>query len=96
MAVTLWLVRRPFLMPRARWTVSLAFAVGAALVAWVVLPTVIAVAFASLPLLIAAVLLHWWWLVRLHLPAPTFRAVPVPPGATSVGQLARGMSAMGR
>jgi arylsulfotransferase ASST len=30
---------------------------------------------------------------RLHLPAPTFRAVPVPPGATSVGQLARGMSA---
>jgi hypothetical protein len=31
---------------------------------------------------------------RLHLPAPTFRAVPVPPGATSVRQLARGMSAM--
>ena len=33
---------------------------------------------------------------RLHLPAPTFRAVPVPPGATSVGQLARGMRAMRR
>jgi len=32
---------------------------------------------------------------RLHLPAPTFRAVPVPPGATSVRQLARGMSAIG-
>lgn len=31
---------------------------------------------------------------RLHLPAPTFRAVPVPPGATSVGQLARGMRMM--
>lgn len=28
---------------------------------------------------------------RLHLPAPTFRAVPVPPGATSVRRLARGM-----
>ncbi|MFL5832368.1 MAG: arylsulfotransferase family protein [Solirubrobacterales bacterium] len=33
---------------------------------------------------------------RLHLPAPTFRAVPVPPGATSARQLARGMSAMRR
>jgi hypothetical protein len=33
---------------------------------------------------------------RLHLPAPTFRAVPVPPGATGVGRLARGMSAMRR
>ncbi len=31
---------------------------------------------------------------RLHLPAPTFRAVPVPRGATDVRQLARGMSAM--
>ena len=31
---------------------------------------------------------------RLHLPAPTFRAVPVPPGATSVRQLERGMRAM--
>jgi len=33
---------------------------------------------------------------RLHLPAPTFRAVPVPPGATDVSRLARGMNAMGR
>jgi len=32
---------------------------------------------------------------RLHLPAPTFRAVPVPAGATSVGQLERGLRAMG-
>jgi Arylsulfotransferase (ASST) len=31
---------------------------------------------------------------RLHLPAPTFRAVPVPPAATSVRELERGMSAM--
>lgn len=31
---------------------------------------------------------------RLHLPASTFRAVPVPEGATSVGQLSRGMEAM--
>lgn len=31
---------------------------------------------------------------RLHLPASTFRAVPVPPGATSVSRLARGMEAM--
>jgi Arylsulfotransferase (ASST) len=31
---------------------------------------------------------------RLHLPAPTFRAVPVPPGATSVSRLRRGMAAM--
>lgn len=31
---------------------------------------------------------------RLHLPAPTFRAVPVPPGATSVRKLERGMRAM--
>ena len=31
---------------------------------------------------------------RLHLPASTFRAVPVPPGATSVRQLSRGMAAM--
>jgi hypothetical protein len=31
---------------------------------------------------------------RLHLPASTFRAVPVPPGATSVAQLQRGMAAM--
>jgi hypothetical protein len=31
---------------------------------------------------------------RLHLPAPTFRAVPVPPGATSVARLQRGMRAM--
>lgn len=33
---------------------------------------------------------------RLHLPAPTFRAVPVPPGATSIHQLDRGMSEMRR
>jgi Arylsulfotransferase (ASST) len=31
---------------------------------------------------------------RLHLPAPTFRAVPVPPGATSVDRLARAMGTM--
>lgn len=31
---------------------------------------------------------------RLHLPASTFRAVPVPAGATSVAQLRRGMAAM--
>jgi hypothetical protein len=31
---------------------------------------------------------------RLHLPASTFRAVPVPPGATSVARLERGMVAM--
>jgi hypothetical protein len=31
---------------------------------------------------------------RLHLPAPTFRAVPVPPGATSVRRLERGLRAM--
>lgn len=31
---------------------------------------------------------------RLHLPAPTFRAVPVPAGATSIRRLARGMSMM--
>lgn len=31
---------------------------------------------------------------RLHLPAPTFRAVPVPPGATNIRRLDRGMSAM--
>jgi Arylsulfotransferase (ASST) len=31
---------------------------------------------------------------RLHLPAPTFRAVPVPAGATSVAQLHRGLVAM--
>lgn len=31
---------------------------------------------------------------RLHLPAPTFRAVPVPPGATSARELDRGMKAM--
>lgn len=31
---------------------------------------------------------------RLHLPAPTFRAVPVPVGATSVDRLRRGMAAM--
>jgi hypothetical protein len=33
---------------------------------------------------------------RLHLPASTFRAVPVPEGATSVAQLRRGMVAMRR
>lgn len=31
---------------------------------------------------------------RLHLPASTFRAVPAPPGATSIAQLKRGMEAM--
>jgi hypothetical protein len=31
---------------------------------------------------------------RLHLPASTFRAVPVPPRVTSVAQLQRGMAAM--
>ncbi len=31
---------------------------------------------------------------RLHLPASTFRAVPVPDGATSVRQLSQGMAAM--
>jgi len=31
---------------------------------------------------------------RLHLPASTFRAVPAPPGATSVARLQRGMAAM--
>ncbi|HET9197743.1 MAG TPA: arylsulfotransferase family protein [Solirubrobacterales bacterium] len=31
---------------------------------------------------------------RLHLPAPTFRAVPAPAGATSVARLQRGMAAM--
>lgn len=33
---------------------------------------------------------------RLHLPAPTFRAVPVPPGATGIRRLERGMRAMQR
>jgi hypothetical protein len=33
---------------------------------------------------------------RLHLPASTFRAVPVPPGATTVARLSRGMAAMTR
>jgi len=33
---------------------------------------------------------------RLHLPASSFRAVPVPPGATSIGQLDRGLGAMRR
>lgn len=33
---------------------------------------------------------------RLHLPAPTFRAVPVPPGATGVRELARGMRTIER
>jgi Arylsulfotransferase (ASST) len=31
---------------------------------------------------------------RLHLPASTFRAVPAPPGATSVARLERGMDAL--
>ncbi|HEU5063317.1 MAG TPA: arylsulfotransferase family protein [Solirubrobacterales bacterium] len=31
---------------------------------------------------------------RLHLPASTFRAVPVPPGATDVDRLRRGLAAM--
>jgi len=31
---------------------------------------------------------------RLHLPASTFRAVPVPAGATSIARLSRGMAAM--
>ncbi len=31
---------------------------------------------------------------RLHLPASTFRAVPVPPGATSIRRLSRGLNAM--
>ncbi|HEY6730906.1 MAG TPA: arylsulfotransferase family protein [Solirubrobacterales bacterium] len=31
---------------------------------------------------------------RLHLPASTFRAVPVPPGATTAARLSRGMAAM--
>ena len=31
---------------------------------------------------------------RLHLPASTFRAVPAPPGATSVAEMQRGMAAM--
>lgn len=31
---------------------------------------------------------------RLHLPASTFRAVPVPPGATTVERLRRGLAAM--
>jgi Arylsulfotransferase (ASST) len=31
---------------------------------------------------------------RLHLPASTFRAVPTPPGATSIRRLERGLSAM--
>jgi hypothetical protein len=31
---------------------------------------------------------------RLHLPASTFRAVPAPPGATSVERLSRGLAAM--
>jgi Arylsulfotransferase (ASST) len=33
---------------------------------------------------------------RLHLPAPTFRAVPVPPGATTVRRLQRAMGVMHR
>lgn len=32
---------------------------------------------------------------RLHLPAPTFRAVPVPPGATTVRRLERGLRGHG-
>jgi hypothetical protein len=31
---------------------------------------------------------------RLHLPAPTFRAVPAPPGSTDIRRLARGLSLM--
>jgi hypothetical protein len=64
MVATLWLVRRPFLMSRARWAVLLAIAIGADVTAWIVAPTLIAVALAVLPLVIGAVLGHWWWLGR--------------------------------
>lgn len=64
MAATLWLVRRPFLMSRARWALLLAIAVGADAITWLVAPTSIAIALALLPLVIIGVLAHWRWLGR--------------------------------
>jgi tetratricopeptide (TPR) repeat protein len=64
MGVTLWLVRRPFLMSRAQWAILLAIAIGVDLAAWLVAPVLVGLALALLPMVIVAVLVHWWWLAR--------------------------------
>jgi len=64
MSATLWLVRRPFLIPRAHWVIALLISIGVDAAAWLIAPTPVAIALISLPLVIAAVLAHWWWLGR--------------------------------
>lgn len=64
MAATLWLVRRPFLMSRARWLGLLSVMIGVDVALWIFAPAPASGAVALLVLVIAAVLAHWWWLGR--------------------------------
>lgn len=64
MAATLWLVRRPFLMSRARWLGLLGVLIGVDAALWIFAPAPAGGAVAFLVLVIGAVLAHWWWLGR--------------------------------
>lgn len=61
---SLWVVRRPFLLSRRRWIVVFMLGATVEAVAWFFLPVQIALALLLLPLVAAAVLIHWWWLGR--------------------------------
>ena len=64
MAATLWLVRRPFLMSRARWLGLLGVLIGVDVALWIFAPAPAGGAVALLGLVIGVVLAHWWWLGR--------------------------------
>jgi tetratricopeptide (TPR) repeat protein len=64
MAATLWLVRRPFLMSRARWLGLLGVLIGLDVAMWILAPALAGGGVALLVLVIGAVLAHWWWLGR--------------------------------
>jgi hypothetical protein len=51
-------------MSRARWALLLAIVIGADALGWLLAPPLVAIALMFLPLLITAVLAHWWWLGR--------------------------------
>ena len=64
MAATLWLVRRPFLMSRARWLGLLGILIGVDVALWILAPALAGGVVALLVLVIGAILAQWWWLGR--------------------------------
>jgi hypothetical protein len=62
--VSLWVVRRPFLMPRRRWLLLFVTALLFDLLAWLLGQPLIGLALVVVLLAVGTVLAHWWWLGR--------------------------------